>query len=118
MLKQVFFLFFFISLYLLGLGQEKVFLKVQHKKKFKIVLESNPTTGYSWYWLNKKTVKNLDSIKHRFVERSEEKKVGVPGKEIWIFYAKNKGKDSILLGYLRPWEENPINEKKFIVDIK
>jgi inhibitor of cysteine peptidase len=76
---------------------------------FNIILQSNPTTGYSW------SLKGYDSklvapMSHKFYAPKNTKMVGVPGYERWTFRVKPEGFivpqiTSISLIYLRPWDE-------------
>ncbi len=76
---------------------------------FEIVLQSNPTTGYSWL------LKNYDSnliipVAHKFFSPENKKLAGAPGYEKWVFQVKPTGfvvpqLTSISLIYMRPWEE-------------
>jgi predicted secreted protein len=79
---------------------------------FSIILQSNPTTGYSWF------LKHYDSnfitpIAHRYYSGTTEKnkKVGAPGYEKWIFRAKPGAfivpqLTSISIIYMRPGDEH------------
>lgn len=86
---------------------------------FNIILQSNPTTGYSW------SLKSYDSnlivpVKHKFYPPENKKLVGAPGYERWTFRVKTEGftvpqLTSITLIYLRPWEEQGAQAVNFKV---
>ena len=73
---------------------------------FKIELISNPSTGYSWKWVNKPDVSVVDTTGHQFVEDSPGK-IGGGGKEIWQFKGLKSGSDIIKFAYNRSWESRP-----------
>ena len=61
-------------------------LKVENNKEFKIALEGNPTTGYSWILKNAEEIKNSGLIEElnlnelnsaEYVQKGEENKVGM-----------------------------------------
>jgi len=71
-----------------------------------IKLESNPTTGYSWF-LNDNVDETIVSITSpEFMEsKKDEELVGAGGYEIFTIKAISKGKTDIILNYERSWEE-------------
>ena len=94
-------------------------ISVSPGESFTIVLESNPTTGFSW---------QLDSpLDESVVKFSESRYVwpesdldGAPGKEVWTFTALNHGKATISMKYSRSWEKNkpPAKTVVFTVVVK
>lgn len=76
---------------------------------FEIVLQSNPTTGYSWF------LKNYDNnlitlVSHSYYPPLDQKLVGAPGYDKWIFRVKPEGfiapqLTNITLIYMRTWED-------------
>ena len=98
-------------------------LKVEDNKEFKIVLQGNPTTGYSWFMTNSEAVKNSNVIEilnlneyngsQDYVkDASEPGMVGVGGAFYFKFKVKNgAGKElpKLIFEYKRPWEkEKPV----------
>lgn len=96
----------------------KVELKVEHNKEYKVALEGNPTTGYSWFLKNAEEVKksgliellNLDE--HCSAEYAQkgntEGLVGVGGVFCFKFKVNNsEGKEmpKLCFEYKRPWEK-------------
>jgi predicted secreted protein len=71
-------------------------------------LSSNPTTGYSWKWLNQNDVSIVISGGNQYIQDSPNDKQisGRGGKEIWKFVGSKSGADTIKLGYQRPWESS------------
>ncbi|NPV59936.1 MAG: protease inhibitor I42 family protein [Actinobacteria bacterium] len=100
-------------------------VEVEEGLEFSLVLESNPTTGYSW-----QLAEPLDEELLRLVGTSFEAKggshgegeeiVGAPGEEVWTFEALKAGKTEVALEYVRPWEKDVKPEKTvtFEVEIK
>jgi inhibitor of cysteine peptidase len=112
-------LFVMLSLYTIG-GFQK---DSQNKKKYtvnsvvKIELISNPTTGYTWKWTNKKSVTIVDSVDFSFKPNS--KLTGSGGVEIWKFKCKKKGTEVLEFKYNRSWEPNSdVNQKSIKITVK
>jgi len=86
---------------------------------FKVTLESNQTTGYSW-----KLSENMDqdivlmTSSVYEVPKSSKDMVGAGGTETFSFKAQAQGKTSILLEYVRPWEEGVAPELTFTLNIE
>jgi inhibitor of cysteine peptidase len=85
-------------------------------KKFTIVLEANPTTGYGWQLENPVDEAMVKAIKNEYQttpQPANDKKpmVGVGGQEIWTFKALKPGKTVIGLKYVRSWEKGKAPEK-------
>ena len=93
-------------------------IKLDVSDVVEIRLESNPTTGYSWF-LEDAVDNNIVLITGpEFIESKEEKDIiGAGGHEIFTVKALSKGKASILLNYKRPWEEEEEPIKAFEVTI-
>lgn len=85
-------------------------------KDFSVILDSNPTTGYSWQLAEPLDENLLKLIKSNFIPPDTDL-VGAPGQEEWAFQALRKGKTTISFHYLRPWEKDvpPVQIKSFIV---
>ncbi|MCX7125118.1 MAG: protease inhibitor I42 family protein [Gammaproteobacteria bacterium] len=99
-------------------------IKTEQNKTFDILLQSNPTTGYSWKWDATKYAKNLVTlVSHKYVTPENKKLVGAPGYEVWEFKAKAGNYRVVQVGhivmeYARPWEKTPGMKKTFIIHIK
>ncbi|OQB13211.1 MAG: Chagasin family peptidase inhibitor I42 [Candidatus Omnitrophica bacterium ADurb.Bin205] len=113
------FIFFFLLLCFPMQNQAGETEKVYVGNDFSIVLESNPTTGYSWQ-LSSPPEKELISLINSYFETKEGAEVGASGRQVWVFKALKTGKANIHFKYVRPWEDNmPVErEKSFTVDIR
>jgi Predicted secreted protein len=83
-------------------------------KEFKIVLESNPTTGYSWMAkFNPRYIQLVNST--YFPYKTAPNVVGSGGVQVFTFKAVRPGISRITLEYQRPWAETvpPIKEVKY-----
>ena len=83
-------------------------------EQFQIDLPSNPTTGYSWKWTNKRSVTIVDSIGYQYIPDNPTI-TGKGGKEIWKFKGKEPGIDTIKFEYCRPWDSKSIARSKIII---
>ena len=95
-------------------------LKVEDNKEFNIVLEGNPTTGYSWSMQNVEALKisniiqplNLNEYNNSddYIQDAHEPGLcGVGGKWVFKFKVNNAaGKElpKLLFEYKRPWEKD------------
>ena len=92
-------------------------LKVENDKEFNVVLEGNPTTGYSWYLKNVEEIKNNATIEMlnldeynsaEYVQQGEGNLMGMGGIFCFKFKVNNKdGKEmpKLVFEYKRPWEK-------------
>ncbi len=90
-------------------------IETQVGKAFQIVIESNPTTGYSWSATFDKT--GLELAKTTFKETSSGL-VGAPSMQIFQFKGLKKGTFEVKLDYLRPWEGQSIKQATYTVVVK
>jgi len=83
-----------------------------------IKLESNPTTGYSWF-LSGDVDSSIASVTGPgFIEAKKDGDVvGAGGHEVFTIKATGKGQTSIKLNYERPWEEEEEPIETFEVTI-
>lgn len=82
-----------------------------------IELESNRSTGYSWYWVNKNDVSVVDTLKREYIESTERR--GATGIEIWSFIGKKKGASTITLLYKRSNNDSEYeNKKDYLIEVK
>lgn len=85
---------------------------------FKIELKSNPTTGYLWQLARPLDNNIINLVSSQYIP-PETNLIGAGNKEVWIFKALKSGKTSIILKYIRPWEnDRPVEQKVFIINIK
>lgn len=85
---------------------------------FHIVLKSNPTTGYSWF-LKEYDINVIKPVNHIYYPPNN-KLVGAPGYEDWIFKVKVDGFKTprvtdVSLVYMRPWEGQDTKPTNFKV---
>ena len=91
-------------------------LTVKVNEKFKIGLESNPSTGYHWS-------ANFDSgflklVKSKYIPPKDDDLIaGQPGTQKFVFKALKPGETDITLNYARPWE-NCLPAKTVIYHVK
>lgn len=74
----------------------------------KLVLDSNPSTGFKWNYDEKPDENILLQTGYEYISDSnDDMLVGVGGKEVWTFKALNSGTAVMYLSYSRPWESVP-----------
>jgi len=87
-------------------------------QEFVIALGSNPTTGYSWQASHDENMLRLVESKYELGKEAKQGAVGAGGVEYFRFQALKKGKTEITLVYKRPWQEESLDQKVFIVNVK
>ena len=90
---------------------------VQVGEQFVIILDSNPTTGYSWEANFDQGLLKLAKRVYE-IEDKPEGMVGVGGKQHFIFEALKKGDTQVKLTYKRSWEQEAAETRTFAVSIK
>lgn len=71
---------------------------------FKVSLESNVTTGYSWSEQAQiSDAAILEQKDHEYIEPDSDL-MGAAGQEVWTFKALKKGTATISMDYSQPWE--------------
>ena len=75
--------------------------------EFTITLDSNPSTGFAWYY-SPSTVDIIKLTSRKFV-RTESDKIGSPGKEYWTFEVSTDRLVGPMIfnlnfAYMRAWE--------------
>ena len=96
-------------------------LNLKINDSVQIRLESNPTTGYSWFLSDKLDSTIVSVTDPVFIEPKKDKEiVGAGGYEIFTVKAISKGKISIILNYERPWEEEvePIETFEITISVE
>jgi len=87
-------------------------------ESFQIELASNPSTGYSWKWMNKQEMSVVDTTDNQYIPDGPDR-IGGGGREIWKFKGLKSGSEVIKLGYTRAWESGPAADTKTIkVNVK
>jgi len=92
-------------------------IEVQVGEQFIIILDSNPTTGYSWEADFDESFLKLAKSEYEPSDKPEGM-VGTGGKERFVFEGLNKGDTQVRLTYKRPWEQEVADTKTFSVSIK
>jgi len=96
-----------------------VTIETSPDKEFKLLIDSNPTTGYHW-----EIVGELDKSVVEFVSKDYKadapQTVGSGGVEIWVFKAVAAGETTITLGYYPPSNvaTKPDRTESFTVQVK
>jgi inhibitor of cysteine peptidase len=99
----------------LGADDEGREVQVQRGQVLTVTLESNPTTGYSWEWVDAG-----DGVLRQVGEaefKSSSNLVGAPGTETLRFSAEKAGRTTIKLVYHRPWEKDVEPLETFAVQV-
>ena len=93
--------------------------EVNKNETFEISLKSNPSTGYSWKWMQKKNSKIVDSMSTNYIPtKVKDHIVGSGGNKIWKFKGNQTGVDTLKFEYCQIWDKNStIETKKIIVKI-
>ena len=92
-------------------------ITVGRGEQFLIALGSNPTTGYGW---QAGYDENMLKLVAKTYEPSDKPKgvLGTGGIEFFRFQALKPGETRVDIVYKRPWEEQSIAQKSFLVIIK
>jgi inhibitor of cysteine peptidase len=90
-------------------------LSAQLHKSFRIVVDSNPSTGYSWTGVFDKSFLKLESSRY---ERPAQQIPGRGGKYVFVFLPLKSGETVIELQYKRPWEPAAAEIRKYSVSIR
>lgn len=93
-------------------------IEVTAGNEFKIVIDSNPSTGYHW-----ELVGDLDERVIQFVSKDyradEPVMPGSGGSDVWVFKAVVAGETTITLGYYPPAQGEPAaQEVTFTIVVK
>lgn len=105
-----------------GLGGVRIYtdleqaINVRVNEQFIIALESNPTTGYRWEVDFDHSL--LELVESKFEPGEQEGAVGAGGQQNFTFQGLKQSETCVTLTYQRPWEEHPVDEKVFTVNIK
>ncbi|AFM27625.1 protease inhibitor I42 family protein [Desulfomonile tiedjei] len=93
--------------------EEKI--EARLNETFKIVLDSNPSTGYTWQPVFDKKMLKLEKSAYT---RPEQQIPGRGGKQTYVFRPVKAGRTMIELQYARRWEKNPAKTRKYLVTIQ
>lgn len=89
-------------------------INAQTGQSFRIVLPSNPSTGYSWVVDFDKNFLKLE--KSRYMRPSQQIP-GRGGRHLFIFTPLKAGETTLELNYKRPWEASPVETQKYSISI-
>ena len=97
-------------------GQE---VKLREGDQLLAVLDSNPSTGYSWGLTGNSAPDVLKNTGNEFTTAgsSTNPAPGAAGKEVWLFKGAAKGSSAIQLDYYRPAEKGISVEKTFKLSV-
>ena len=84
-----------------------------------VTLESNPSTGYRWEWVEDQgsILEQIGEAEFKPSETGEPPLVGAGGWEIFRFTAVSTGQMTLRLVYRRPWEEGVEPLKTFSLQV-
>jgi inhibitor of cysteine peptidase len=87
--------------------------------EFKIIIDSNPTTGYHWEIVGELDANVIEFISNDF-RGSEPVMPGSGGVDVWVFKAVAAGETKITLGYYPPSNDpvEPQQKVTFTVTVK
>lgn len=74
---------------------------------FTVELKSNPTTGFGWQVKPSPEAPKILEVKADNFIAPQSELCGAPGKHVYRFTAAARGKTTLRLVYLRPWEKPP-----------
>jgi len=88
-------------------------------QRFTVTLESNPSTGHRWEWLDSQDsiVEQIGQAQFTPRETGDPPLVGAGGWESFDFKAVNPGQMTLKLVYRRPWEEGVEPLKTFSLQV-
>jgi len=86
---------------------------------FAVTLESNPSTGYRWEWVDSQDsiLEQIGEAQFKPRETGDPPLVGAGGWESFNFKAVNQGQMTLKLVYRRPWEEGVEPLKTFSLQV-
>ena len=89
---------------------EEKTVKMPLNSDLKVVLDSNPTTGYKWKMqtLDGTNVQEMSAVYQP--NKVEPGRVGAGGQQIFQFKAVSAGSAKIIFNYGRPWQKEPISQ--------
>jgi inhibitor of cysteine peptidase len=94
------------------------YVKIKQGRFFDIILEGNPTTGYSWEKVEPEDDQIVELLDTEYTPESD--RVGSAGIKVFHFKTIGKGKAFIRLIYRRSWEKEvqPIREFELKITVK
>ena len=86
-------------------------------QEFRIVLDSNPTTGFGWQLAAPLDETLVTLVGNAYSVASTPGRTGAGGKHTWTFRAMRQGQTVIALKYSRSWEKGVDPLRKFIFTV-
>jgi predicted secreted protein len=88
--------------------------------EFKIIIDSNPTTGYHWEIIGELDVNVIEFVSKEYKSTSNPNLVGGGGVDTFVFKALKAGETHITLGYYPPSNDpvEPQQKVTFTVTVK
>lgn len=84
-------------------------VRVMAGEQFKISLESNPSTGYSWQFTSEFDTTIIVLVGKEYVpDPNPENLVGKGGRDQWLFRGVKGGAMAVSLRYLQPWDSSSV----------
>jgi predicted secreted protein len=92
---------------------------VEVGQRFAVTLESNPSTGYRWEWVDRQEsiLEQIGAAEFQPRETGDPPLVGAGGWDIFTFEATSSGQMALKLVYRRPWEEGMEPLKTFSLQV-
>ncbi len=109
------------KLFVISEGKETR-VTVKAAEQFSLKIESNPTTGYSWWPQTPKEECPLLELKEKKVvepgdEPGKQKLLGAPTYEVFTYEGLKPGQTILELQYRRPWEKEVPPLKTLIIHV-
>ncbi len=94
-------------------------IEVAAGETFRIVLDSNRTTGYGWQLAEMPDEAVVKKVNNRY-RALKVRRPGAGGQEVWWFQAVKPGTAEIRMVYVRSWEKGvePARKAVFKVNVK
>lgn len=94
--------------------------QLKQAEAISITLESNPSTGYSWYARisNTAILAQMGESEYTAPAESSTPIVGAPGTQTYLFQAVETGTTTITLEYRRGWETDVAPEKTITIKVE
>ena len=93
--------------------EDKVTASADVNSIYRWEIESNPTTGYSWFLVSDEGLK----VETEFITKSD--LCGAPGIQVFMISSSKKGTFELTAEYKRPWEKvDPVKTEKLIITFR
>jgi inhibitor of cysteine peptidase len=93
-------------------------VEVNAGSEFYIELHSNPTTGYTWEFIEPIDTLLLKLLDHEYVgDPNPDHKEGVGGRDVWHFLARQSGNTMISLIYHQPFNPDDPSAEEALFDV-